>query len=282
MSLTTTEKCDDAHVWKLYRRGNLLGQGNFGNVRAATHRKTLRRYAVKSIKFVNFSPANQRRLREEIGILQRIDHPNVVRLYEVYESETWLYLVLELCLGRTVVDAILDPDDPTRKMSERETLRCIHKLLLALRYCHELGIVHRDVKPENFVYENGRSNSEPKLIDFGLSNAGTSSGGTSMQTFCGTLPYQAPEMFALATGSDAAYDSKVDMWAVGVTAYFLLCGQIPFCEDDKATMGVAVTAGLAKGRLGFTHPAWKTITREVRYYLFNSLDCMTEYLSIFI
>ena len=271
ITLSHTSQCDDKHVWQVYRRGNLLGQGNFGSVREATHRQSERRYAIKSIRFTRFSPANQVRLRKEISVLQKIDHPNVVRIFEVFESKEWLYLVLELCLGRTVVDDILDPEDPTRSMSERETSRCMHKLLLALRYCHAQGIVHRDVKPENFVYEGAARTSEPKLIDFGLSQTATGSAGTSssMQTFCGTLPYQAPEMFKCDSTNDETYGAKVDVWAVGVTTYFLLCGQIPFTGDgeDKGKWGAAVSAGLGRGKLGFSHARWQYISKEAKAFV---------------
>lgn len=275
LDLAPLHKCDDTTaVWAKYRRGDLLGRGMYGVVRKATERKSGREFAIKSVATSRLRASEVAQLREEITIMRSLDHPNVVRLFEAYETPLSVFLVLELCTGGALVDHV-------RGITEREAARVVRKLLLALRHCHALGIVHRDVKPENFVYD--ARGGEPKLVDFGLARALTES--SSMQTFCGTLPYVAPECFRFRRdnevsaagakpsppspppcaqeGEKEGYDARCDIWSTGVFAHVMLCGELPF-ED--------ATHAAAAGRPPkFDAPKWKFVSSEARAFVTAAL-----------
>jgi len=243
-------------------RGDLLGRGMYGVVRKATERKSGRTFAIKSIATSRLRPREVLQLREEIKLMGSLDHPNVVKIFEAFEVQSAdgtavsLFLVLELCTGGALVDHV-------GAMTEREAARVIRKLLLALRHCHALGIAHRDVKPANFVMSNLKSDAEPKLVDFGLARALTES--ASMQTFCGTLPFVAPECFAFrgdkrgAHRDDDGYGLSCDVWSAGVFAHVLLSGQLPFKDAMHAA---------AEGRgPAFAGARWKLVSQEAKEFV---------------
>lgn len=167
-------------------------------------------FAVKSI-MKNKLDCNFNSMSDEIKILQKLDHPNIIKLYEVYEDEFAYHLVSEYCSGGELFEHISQKGH----LSENESRNIIKKILLAVNHLHVNGIVHRDLKPENFLFEG----NEIKLIDFGLSKICKE---TYMKTLVGSAHYLAPEMLR------GKYDAKCDMWAVGVIMYTMICGKHPF------------------------------------------------------
>lgn len=148
--------------------GPVLGSGISGLVRLVTHKATGLKYAVKVLDLGLVDTAEGlKQLREEIFIMCQLDHPNIVRLEEVYESHSEIYLVQELCLGGELFDRL--DEQPDYHYTEAECARLVKQMLSAVRYLHSKGIIHRDLKLENFLFSSTAASSELKMIDFGLS-----------------------------------------------------------------------------------------------------------------
>lgn len=143
----------------------ILGQGAFGQVRKATNKASGDVRAVKMIDKLAMDEVERVRLKYEIDILKNLTHPNIVRLYEVYESKSSIYLVTELCDGRELFDEISDRD----KLREIEAAHVLKQLLQAIAYCHGQQIAHRDLKPENILIDV-KNKGAIKVIDFGTSH----------------------------------------------------------------------------------------------------------------
>ena len=199
--------------------GPILGSGISGLVRLVTHRATGVKYAVKCLDLGLVETAEGlRQLFEEIFIMCQLDHPNIVRLEEVYESQSEIYLVQELCLGGELFDRL--DEQPDYHYTEQQCARLIKQMLSAVRYIHSKGIVHRDLKLENFLFSTTSPDSEIKMIDFGLSKHFTH--GQQHNEAVGTPYTVAPEVLR------GKYDEKCDVWAIGVITYLLLSGDPPF------------------------------------------------------
>jgi len=155
-------------VYDGVHNGPVLGSGVSGLVRLATHKATGVEYAVKCLDLGLVGTAEGlQQLREEIFIMCQLDHPNIVRLEEVYESHSEIYLVQELCLGGELFDRL--DEQPDYHYTEAECARLVKQMLSAVRYLHSKGIIHRDLKLENFLFSSKATDSELKMIDFGLS-----------------------------------------------------------------------------------------------------------------
>eukprot|EP00937_MAST-01D_sp_MAST-1D-sp2_P000194 g194.t1 len=158
-------------------------------------------------------------LANEIGLLARLQHPNIVKLFDVYDSDDKMYIVMELMTGGELFDHIIDKGT----LSEAEAAGVIKQVASSLAYCHKQGVVHRDLKPENLLLGKGSSLDRVKIADFGFAKDWS---GASMVSFIGTPGYLAPE---LRQGS--SYSETVDVWALGVILYVLLSGRLPFAAD---------------------------------------------------
>mmetsp|Transcript_3993 Transcript_3993/g.11384 ORF Transcript_3993/g.11384 Transcript_3993/m.11384 type:complete len:1156 (+) Transcript_3993:1893-5360(+) len=211
--------------------GPILGSGVSGIVRKVSHKKTGVEYAVKALdlKWVETKEGLEQ-LREEIFIMCQLDHPNIVRLEEVYESHSEIYLVQELCLGGELFDRL--DEQPDYHYTEAECARLIKQMLCAVRYLHSKGIIHRDLKLENFLFSSSAPDSELKMIDFGLSKHFQY--GEIQQQAVGTPYTVAPEVIR------GRYDERCDIWAIGVIAFLLLSGDPPFggCGGPEPLMVV--------------------------------------------
>ncbi|KAK0150576.1 Calcium/calmodulin-dependent protein kinase type IV [Merluccius polli] len=168
---------------------------------------------------VVFFQIDKKIVRTEIGVLLRLSHPNIIRLKEIFETETNITLVLELVTGGELFDRIVERG----YYSERDAAHVIKQILEAVAYLHENGVVHRDLKPENLLYEDLSLDAPLKIADFGLSKIIDDQ--LPMKTVCGTPGYCAPEILR-----GNAYGPEVDMWSVGVVLYILLCGFEPFFD----------------------------------------------------
>eukprot|EP01156_Anaeramoeba_ignava_P011153 Anaeramoba_ignava/a482136_49.p1 GENE.a482136_49~~a482136_49.p1 ORF type:complete len:744 (-),score=162.98 a482136_49:431-2662(-) len=200
-----------------YIVGKTIGEGSFGKVRLSTNIETGEKVAIKEIdkSKVLLEKGAKEKLEREIKILQMIDHPNVVRLFEVFEDEQFLYLVMEYAETGELFDFIVTHG----RISEDLARDFFRQIIAGVDYCHKLNIVHRDIKPENLLL-----NAEMKviIIDFGLANF--THLGELLTTSCGSLSYSAPE---LILGKEYI-GPKVDIWSLGVVLYAILCGFLPF------------------------------------------------------
>jgi len=185
-----------------------------------THKESGANYAVKCLDIGLINGEDQlNQLREEIFIMCQLDHPNIVRLEEVYESHSEIYLVQELCVGGELFDRL--DEQPDYRYNEWECAKLVKQILCSVRYIHSKGIIHRDLKLENFLFSSkDPETSELKMIDFGLSKHFFQ--GEIQSEAVGTPYTVAPEVI---TG---AYDERCDVWAIGVIAFLLLSGDPPF------------------------------------------------------
>ncbi|KAH8285641.1 hypothetical protein KR054_011898 [Drosophila jambulina] len=216
----------DGKIAGLYDLEETLGSGHFAVVKLARHVFTGAKVAVKVVDKTKLDEVSKAHLFQEVRCMKLVQHPNVVRLYEVIDTQTKLYLVLELGDGGDLYDYIMKHD---AGLSEDLARKYFRQILRAITYCHQLHVVHRDLKPENVVFFEKLG--LVKLTDFGFSNK--FSPGQKLETFCGSLAYSAPEIL-LGDSYDAP---AVDIWSLGVILYMLVCGQAPFEKaNDSETL----------------------------------------------
>ncbi|XP_066991528.2 SNF-related serine/threonine-protein kinase [Anabrus simplex] len=216
----------DGKIAGLYDLEETLGRGHFAVVKLARHVFTGEKVAVKVIDKSKLDDVSRAHLFQEVRCMKLVQHPNVVRLYEVIDTQTKLYLILELGDGGDLYDYIMRHDGGLGEEVAREYFR---QIVRAISYCHQLHVVHRDLKPENVVFFERLG--MVKLTDFGFSNRFNP--GQKLETSCGSLAYSAPEIL-LGDSYDAP---AVDVWSLGVILYMLVCGQAPFQEaNDSETL----------------------------------------------
>ena len=203
-----------------------IGQGHYAVVKSARHIFSGERVAIKIIDKTKLDKVSKEHLFQEVKCMKLVKHPNVVRLYEVIDTPSKLYLVLELGDGGDLYDMIMKH---TNGISEKKAKLYFKQIVRAIKYCHDLHVVHRDLKPENVVFFE--QTGQVKLTDFGFSNIFTP--GTKLDTSCGSLAYSAPELL-LGDSYDAP---AVDVWSLGVILYMLVVGRPPFQEaNDSETL----------------------------------------------
>eukprot|EP00440_Ansanella_granifera_P033090 gb/GFBE01035903.1/.p1 GENE.gb/GFBE01035903.1/~~gb/GFBE01035903.1/.p1 ORF type:complete len:410 (+),score=122.36 gb/GFBE01035903.1/:1-1230(+) len=209
----------------------VLGTGLSGEVKQAICRSTGRHVATKTLAKANLSDKKLRQLQQEVDIHLEMDHPNIVQLDGVYETESEVTLVMEKLEGGEVFDRLLVHE----KMDEKSTASIIQQTLQAIEHMHDKGCMHRDVKLENLVFSH-KDGQEVKLIDFGFSTRWN--GVDKVSDKCGTLHYVAPEVLA------GSYSDKCDVWSVGVVAYMLLTGKSLYYGENEA-----VAQKIKKGKM---------------------------------
>lgn len=230
VSIITSDRCLIENVYDGVHDGKVLGCGIGGLVREVTHRKTGTKFALKTLSLNSISEKGLQRVIEETKILLELDHPNIVKLDGIYQTVDEMYLVQELCKGGDLFDRL--DAQPDEHYTEAQCARLVKQILSAVRYIHSRGIIHRDLKLENFLFDNVGPDAELKMIDFGLSKHFHS--GERQHEQVGTRYTIAPEVLK------GSYDEKVDIWAIGVITYLLLSGVAPFggCCDGESSMDV--------------------------------------------
>lgn len=206
----------------LYRYNILkdLGQGTFGKVKLATHKHSKEQVAVKILeKSRILEESDRERVSREIQILKILRHPNITQLYEILEDDENLFLITEFVPNGELFDYIV----AQRRVKEMEACKFFQQIIDGIDYIHKLNVVHRDLKPENLLLDENRN---IKMVDFGLSNLYKD--GELLKTACGSPCYAAPEMIAGRRYSGL----HVDIWSAGVILYALVCGYLPFDDDD--------------------------------------------------
>ena len=243
--------------------GKVLGSGVSGIVRLVTHRTTGVKYAVKCLDLgLIDTTQGLRQLREEIFIMCQLDHPNIVRIEEVYESANEIYIVQELCTGGDLFDRL--DEQPDYHYTEAQCAKLVKQMLSALRYLHSKNIIHRDLKLENFLFSSTRPDSELKMIDFGLSKHFEV--GQSLSDKVGTPYTVAPEIIR------GSYDEKSDMWSLGVITYLLLSGETPFGGLDGESL-LLVKDNILRAKVTFEPAAtWQNVSDEGKAFIKMLLD----------
>uniref|UniRef100_A0A674DNG3 non-specific serine/threonine protein kinase n=1 Tax=Salmo trutta TaxID=8032 RepID=A0A674DNG3_SALTR len=207
-----------------YRLLKTIGKGNFAKVKLARHILTGREVRGET------RPAAGQALFREVRIMKLLNHPNIVKLFEVIETERTLYLVMEYASGGEVFDYLVAHG----RMKEKEARAKFRQIVSAVQYCHQKHIVHRDLKAENLLLD---ADMNIKIADFGFSNEFTM--GNKLDTFCGSPPYAAPELF-----QGKKYDGpEVDVWSLGVILYTLVSGSLPFDGQNLKELRERVLRG---------------------------------------
>nr|XP_027229387.1 MAP/microtubule affinity-regulating kinase 3-like isoform X4 [Penaeus vannamei] len=213
-----------------YRLLKTIGKGNFAKVKLAKHIPTGKEVAIKIIDKTQLNPGSLQKLFREVRIMKILDHPNIVKLFQVIETERTLYLVMEYASGGEVFDYLVFHG----RMKEKEARAKFRQIVSAVQYCHQKKIIHRDLKAENLLLD---SEMVIKIADFGFSNEFTP--GNKLDTFCGSPPYAAPELF-----QGKKYDGpEVDVWSLGVILYTLVSGSLPFDGSNLKELRERVLRG---------------------------------------
>eukprot|EP00602_Paraphysomonas_sp_CaronLab_P008230 CAMPEP_0185019716 /NCGR_PEP_ID=MMETSP1103-20130426/2319_1 /TAXON_ID=36769 /ORGANISM="Paraphysomonas bandaiensis, Strain Caron Lab Isolate" /LENGTH=725 /DNA_ID=CAMNT_0027550177 /DNA_START=260 /DNA_END=2437 /DNA_ORIENTATION=+ len=252
--MTFTTPIDETY---LIKEDSLLGKGSYGVVVTGIHRESKVEYA---IKLVNTESGKRHRIEREYKLLKDIDHPNIVRLFAVYDTPNEVGFVMELCTGGHVGHWLERIQfNPTAVLPESTTKSVIRQLLSAIAHMHNRGICHRDIKMQNIMREHSGWNAQIKLIDFGLGTRFI--GATPMKTRCGTLYATAPEVLR------ESYDERCDVWSAGVVAFTLLSGRKPFealvlhpASGEDSDGKCSVMANILMGRYHYRHKDWKRVS----------------------
>ena len=198
-----------------------IGKGKFGLVKCGINKETKMPVAIKIMAKKNMDKSDLELAKVEIDILKIGQHPNIIKLYDIYENENYIYIIMEYCSGGDLLSYF---EYHEYELPESKVCEIIHKLSMAIYYLHSYGIVHRDLKPENILMTDISDTADIRLLDFGLSKiVGNEEKCTEPY---GTLSFVAPEVL-----QGKPYDKSVDLWSIGIITFLLLCGYLPF--DDK-------------------------------------------------
>mmetsp|Transcript_33124 Transcript_33124/g.52700 ORF Transcript_33124/g.52700 Transcript_33124/m.52700 type:complete len:567 (-) Transcript_33124:30-1730(-) len=256
------------HVDQDYERcEKVLGSGYNGDVHLAMRKMgkpstfgNEQKFAVKEFKLRGANKAKREELQQECEIFLQMDHPHVARLTDVYEEEDKLTLVMECMEGGELFDRVIEK----KKFPEKDAARAAYQMALALNYLHSHGIVHRDIKLENWLYEK-KDTDHLKLIDFGFSKRWDPSQESKMKASCGTLSYVAPEVLS------KNYTSKCDMWSLGVVMFILLAGYMPFSGPDDVQIKKIKAANI-----NWKQDKWKNVSGPAKDFVNHLIVVLPE------
>jgi calcium/calmodulin-dependent protein kinase I len=240
-----------------YKVGEEIGRGAFSVVKRAVHRKTGEEVAIKFIEKKFVDKQDLMLLAREIDIMKKVDHNNVLKLREVFETDDTIALVMELVSGGELFYKIVEKGN----YSEKDAANIVAQIINGVDYLHGEGIAHRDLKPENLLC-SGEEEDDYRpfrvvIADFGLSKIFDS--GEALETSCGTPDYVAPEVIT----AEGSYDKSVDMWSIGVITYVLLCGFSPFLSSTQT----GLFEKIIKCEYDFPDPEWTNISEEAKDYI---------------
>jgi len=241
----------------------VLGRGSFGEVKLCTKKDTQCQRVAKNM--VKALVSDQDALMDEVTIQCDLDHPNICRIFDFFETPTEITLVLEACRGGDLSDAILHFDN----FSQADAQHLMKQVLLAVNYMHSKNIVHRDLKPENFLLKEKDTphlRNQLKVADFGFARD-FRPGLRDLKTLCGTSHFLAPEIFV-----GNAYDEKCDLWSCGVILYFFLSGDVPFDGEDIDDIMLAAQ----DKQPTFNDKVWETVSPTAKLAVAQMLNKAPE------
>ena len=208
-----------------------IGKGTFGIVRIATHIITGEKVAVKMLyKEKILEESDKKRLEREIKILKILKHKNIVHLYNVFQTSSTIYLVMEYIKGKELFEIIVKK----KRLSELESLQYYQQLISGIEYLGKIRVAHRDLKPENLLID---SKNVLKIADFGLSNIYKNN--ELLSTDCGSPCYASPEMLS----GEKYFGLSSDIWSSGIILYTMLCGKLPFEDKNNSILYQKIREG---------------------------------------
>ena len=217
-----------------YRLGRTLGVGTTCKVKIGIHETTRKKVAIKILNKKKLrSMEMEAKVESEIAILASLNHPHIIKLYEVIRTQSDIFVVMEYASRGELFDYLV----LNGRLKESEARKFFQQIICVIEYCHYKGIVHRDLKPENLLIDNDYN---LRIADFGLSN--TMKDGFFLKTSCGSPNYAAPEVI-----SDELYAGpEVDVWSCGIILYALLCGSLPFDDENIPNLFRKIKSGTFK------------------------------------
>ena len=226
-----------------------IGKGGYGKVYEVKNKTTGEIRACKHLS--KLSIKNLDKFRREIEYMKKMDHPNIIKLFEVYESERSLYVVMEECKGGEIFDRIIEHINKKQMYSEKDAAIIFKQVMSCIQYCHNNKICHRDLKPENILYlkEGSEEDNRIKIIDFGLSQD-----IDKLKTKVGTAYYVSPEIL------QGNYTELCDIWSAGVILYILLSGDPPFNGASDSV----IYNKISTGKFSFPEKKWKNISNDAK------------------
>ncbi|XP_062938318.1 maternal embryonic leucine zipper kinase isoform X3 [Cynocephalus volans] len=222
---------DYDELLKYYELYETIGTGGFAKVKLACHILTGEMVAIK-IMDKNALGSDLPRIKTEIDALKNLRHQHICQLYHVLETANKIFMVLEYCPGGELFDYIISQD----RLSEEETRVVFRQIVSAVAYVHSQGYAHRDLKPENLLFDEYH---KLKLIDFGLCAKPKGNKDYHLQTCCGSLAYAAPELIQ----GKSYLGSEADVWSMGILLYVLMCGFLPFDDDNVMALYKKIMRG---------------------------------------
>eukprot|EP01084_Bolivina_argentea_P126420 223848_1 len=251
----STEEKERHSIFHQYDLRSTLGTGSFATVKLGIDRETGARYAIKLIDKKKYELKSKSRKKNSImnesNILQQIDHPNIIKVYDVFDEPHTLYIVLEMACGGELFERIIEE----KKLSEPITRGIMKQLLSAIMYLHEHKIAHRDLKPENILMIN-RKSWDIKITDFGLSRL-LECDHDQLTTMCGTPLFLAPEV--LSSKKHGGYGFEVDYWSLGVILYLMLVGHPPYNDKHGNLLEL-----VKKAKFSFPAQTWSGVSDEAK------------------
>ena len=240
-----------------------LGKGKFGLVKAGINKETKKPVAIKIMAKKNMDKSDMELAKVEIDILKISQHPNIIKLYDVFENENYIYIIMENCSGGDLLSYF---EYHEYELPEPKVCEIIHKLSMAVYYLHSYGIVHRDLKPENILMTDLSATADIRLLDFGLSKIiGNDEKCTEPY---GTLSFVAPEVL-----QGKPYDKSVDLWSIGIITFLLLCGYLPF--DDKHSER-EIARQTIQDPVPYDNKIWSKISPEAKTFVDGLLQKKPE------
>uniref|UniRef100_A0A674N8F7 Maternal embryonic leucine zipper kinase n=1 Tax=Takifugu rubripes TaxID=31033 RepID=A0A674N8F7_TAKRU len=238
MPVERTEHRGAEELYKYYEVYETIGSGGFAKVKLGRHILTGEKVAIKIMNKKDLGD-DLPRVKVEIEAMKNLSHQHICRLYHVIETSTQIFMVIEYCTGGELFDYIIAKD----RLSEQETRVFFRQIVSAMAYVHSQGYAHRDLKPENLLIDEDHN---LKLIDFGLCAKPKGGLGYELMTCCGSPAYAAPELIQ----GKAYIGSEADVWSMGVLLFALLCGYLPFDDDNFMILYKKITRGK------YDNPQW--------------------------
>ena len=245
---------DTTPLTESYEVRETLGKGKFGLVKLGIHKETKRKVAIKIINKQNMGNQDLELVKTEIDILKISQHPNIIKLYDIFENQDTIFIIMEHCAGGDLFSYI---EQRNYRLPEHKAAEIIHKLSAAIYFIHSFGIVHRDLKPENILMTDNSEKADIRLLDFGLSKI-IGPGEKCTEPY-GTLSYVAPEVLI-----EKPYDQRVDLWSIGIITYLLLCGCLPF-DDEHSEREIARQT--IHDQVPYHPSLWKNLSKESKDFV---------------
>ena len=245
---------DYEDLYKSYEMKDIIGQGRYGTIRVGYHKIKKRFVAIKIINKKSISKTDMENIRNQIDILKMATDEFVLKLLDIIENESYLYIMTELCKGGDLYSYL---NQRSFKIPEAKAAKLIYKLAKSVSFLHTLGIIHRDLKPENILMTDMSDEADIRISDFCICKRLEPNETT--KEIVGTLGYMAPEVLM---GKE--YNYSADVWAIGVITYLLLTGYLPF--DDEQEDKEVIRKTLFES-IPFYNDSWKNISSKAKEFV---------------